>query len=61
MTASVFFRLLTARTDHARPPYDGKLRELKPDLNWLTVESQYILPLPDVWKYPPLPMNIIYS
>jgi len=48
-------------TDQARPPDDGKLRDLKPDLNWLTVASQHLLPKPGVWKYPPLPLNIIYT
>ncbi len=48
-------------TNHARPPDDGKLRELRPDLYWQAVESQHILPKPRVWKYPPLPCNIIYS
>ncbi len=48
-------------TDHARPPEDGKLREIKPDLNWLTIDGQYILPKPGVWQYPPLPLNVIYS
>jgi len=48
-------------TDQARPPDDGKLREIKPDLSWLTVAGQHILPKPGVWKYPPLPYHIIYS
>ena len=48
-------------TDQARPPDDGKLREIKPDLSWLTVGGQHILPKPGVWKYPPLPFNVIYS
>ncbi len=48
-------------TDQARPPDDGKLREMKPDLSWLTVAGQHILPKPGVWKYPPLVCNIIYS
>jgi hypothetical protein len=48
-------------TDQARPPDDGKLREIKPDLSWLTVGGQHILPKPGVWKYPPLNFNIIYS
>jgi len=50
-----------ALTSQARPPEDGKLRDLKPDLNWLTVGDQHILPKPGVWKYPPLPVNFIYS
>ena len=48
-------------TNQARPPDDGKLRELKPDLYWLSVANQHILPRPGIWKYPPLPMNVIYS
>jgi hypothetical protein len=48
-------------TDHARPPDDGKLREIKPDLNWLSVGTQLILPRPGTWKYPPLPLNFIYT
>ncbi len=48
-------------TDHSRPPDDGKLRDLKPDLNWLSVGGQHILPRPGVWKYPPLPINLIYT
>jgi len=48
-------------TDQAKPPDDGKLRELKPDLNWLTVNNQHIMPIPGVWACPPLPFNIIYS
>jgi hypothetical protein len=48
-------------TSQARLPEDGKLRELKPDLNWLTVGEQHILPKPGVWKYPPLPVNVIYT
>ena len=48
-------------TDPARSPDDGKLRELIPDLYWLTVGGQHILPKPGVWKYPPLSLNVIYS
>ncbi len=48
-------------TSHARPPEDGKLREIKPDLNWLTVGEQHIIPKPNVFKYPPLGVNLIYT
>jgi hypothetical protein len=48
-------------TSPARLPEDGRLRDLKPDLNWLTVGDQHILPKPGVWKYPPLPVNAIYT
>ena len=54
------FQAIYALTNHARPPDDGKLREINPDVNWHTVGDQYILPRPGVQKYPPLPMNWIY-
>ncbi len=50
-----------SQTSQARPPEDGKLRDIKPDLNWLTVGDQHVLPKPNVWKYPPLPVNVIYT
>lgn len=55
------FQVTYYLTSHARPPDDGKLREFKPDLYWQTVDGQYIMPKPGVWKYPPLPHNIIYT
>jgi hypothetical protein len=55
------FQATYAYTNHARPPDDGKLRDLKPDLYWLTVGSQHIMPKPHNWRYPPLYMNFIYS
>ncbi len=55
------FQATYALTNYARPPDDGKLREIKPDLNWLSVGGQHILPKPGVWKYPPLPLNVIYT
>jgi len=48
-------------TSQARPPEDGKLRDIKPDLYWLTVGEQHILPKPGVWNYPPLPVNVVYT
>ncbi len=55
------FHVKYANTSPAKPPEDGKLRELKPDLSWLRVDSQLLVPKPGVWKYPPLPVNLIYS
>ena len=55
------FQSTYSYTDQARPPDDGRLREIKPDLRWLSVVTQQLLPLPDVWKYPPLSLNVIYS
>ena len=55
------FQASYSRTSHARDPEDGKLREIKPDLNWLTVGEQHLLPKPGVWKYAPIPLNVIYT
>ncbi|VEN75189.1 conserved hypothetical protein [Candidatus Desulfarcum epimagneticum] len=55
------FRAKYSNTEHACEPADGKLREMKPDLSWITVESQRLLPKPDAVKMPPVPMNVIYS
>ena len=55
------FQTTYAYTDQARPPDDGKLRDINPELYWLTVGGQHILPKPGVWKYPPLPLNLIYT
>lgn len=55
------FQVTYAYTNHARPPDDGKLREINPDVNWLTVGQEHILPKPGVKKYPPLPINLVYT
>jgi hypothetical protein len=55
------FQASYAYNNPARPPEDGKLREIKPDLNWLSVDAQQVLPKPGVRSAPPLPLNIIYS
>jgi hypothetical protein len=55
------FQATYSYTNHARMPDDGKLREIKPDLNWLSVAGQHIIPKPGVWKYHPLSINLIYT
>ena len=55
------FQVTYAYTNHARPPDDGKLREINPDVNWLAVGQEHILPKPGVAKYPPLPISMVYS
>ena len=54
-------QVIYAYTSHARPPVDGKLREINSDLYWLTVGAQQILPKPYNWTSPPLQINLIYS
>jgi len=55
------FQVTYAFTNHARPPDDGKLREINPDVNWLTIGQEHIVPKPGVLKYPPLPVSWVYS
>jgi hypothetical protein len=55
------FQVSYAYTNYARPPDDGKLREINPDVNWLTVGQEHLLPKPGVHKYPPLPIGFIYT
>jgi hypothetical protein len=55
------FQATYLNTYHSRAPEDGKLRDIKPDLNWITVGEEHILPRPGVRKYPPLPLNVIYT
>ena len=55
------FQATYAYTAHSRPPEDGKLREINPDFNWLTVGEEHVLPLPGVSKYPPINLTLIYT
>ena len=55
------FQATYNHTSHARPPDDGKIRDLKPDLSWATVSGQHIIPKPGVLKRPPLSLNVIYA
>jgi len=55
------FQATYSPTNHSRFPDDGKLRDLKPDLSWLTIGGQHLLPKPGVWKRPPIALNVIYS
>jgi len=59
--AVCIFQATYAQTTQSRPPEDGKLRDIKSDLYWLAVGEQHILPKPGVWKYAPLPINVIYT
>ncbi len=55
------FQVTYAYTDHSRPPDDRKLREINPDVNWLTVGEEHVLPKLGVSKYPPINFNLIYT
>lgn len=47
-------------TSHALPSEGGRLRELNPDTNWLTVSREQILPKPSVLVYSPIPYKMVY-
>ncbi len=55
------FQATYSFTNNSRPPEDGKLREMNPDLYWLTVGEQHLLPRPGIWDQLPLAFNVIYS
>ncbi len=55
------FNTLYSYTVHALPPEGGRLREINPDTNWLTVSLEQILPKPDVLNYSPISFKTIYS
>ena len=55
------FQVFYQPTVYARPPEDGKLRELNPDYQWLTVARQHIIPKPTVIDARPLIFNTIYN
>ena len=55
------FQASYAYTTYSRPPEDNKLREINPDVNWLTVGAEHLLPKPGVKKYPPINLNLIYT
>lgn len=47
-------------TPHALPSEGGRLRDLKPDINWLTVSREMILPKPSASLHPPIPYKKVY-
>lgn len=55
------FHVKYDHTLHALPSEGGRLRELKPDTNWLTVSEEHILPKPSVVSHPPIPYKMVYS
>ncbi len=48
-------------TEWGLPPSDGKLRILKPDYNWLSVDTEMILPLQHAVSFRPLLVKYIYK
>ncbi len=48
-------------TEWGTPPSDGKLRILKPDYSWLSVDTEMILPRPHAIGFGPLLVKYIYK
>jgi hypothetical protein len=55
------FQVVYRNTIHSKPPEDGKLRELRPDFQWLTVSDQLLVPLPGHNDIYPVPYSTIYT
>jgi hypothetical protein len=55
------FQVTYEHTPLASFPKNGKLRGLKPDQSWLTINGQHILPIPGNITIDPLAVNIVYA
>ena len=55
------FQVTYSSTEFARPPGGGEPRKLQPDYNWLTVDKQLIVPLPDQADVYPVHYKTIYA
>ncbi len=55
------FQVVYRNTIHSKPPEDGKIRELKPDYQWLTVSDQLLMPLRGHTDVYPIPYSTIYT
>ncbi|MDH3896596.1 MAG: hypothetical protein OEV18_04270 [Deltaproteobacteria bacterium] len=55
------FQVVYRNTIHSKPPEDGKLRDLRPDFQWLTVSDQLLVPLPGHNDTYPVPYSTIYT
>ncbi len=55
------FQVVYRNTPYSKTPDDGKLRELHPDYQWLTIHDQLLLPLPSQQEAYPLRYHTVYS
>ncbi len=60
-SAVFIFRVIYSHTPPALPPDDGKMRDIKPELFWLTVKYEHILPLPGIRDADPIRVNLLYT
>jgi hypothetical protein len=55
------FQVTYSRNEHSKPPTDGKLREVKSDLQWLRIRNQLLMPKPGSLDSRPIRYQIIYD
>ncbi|MDH5508826.1 MAG: hypothetical protein OEZ32_00555 [Nitrospinota bacterium] len=55
------FQVVYVHTEHSKPPADGKMRELKPDLQWTRVRQQLLLPNKENNSVRPLSYQVVYD
>jgi hypothetical protein len=60
-SGTAIFQVVYVRNDHSNPPTDGKLREFNPDVQWLNVASQTLIPKPSNRLVRPIWYDTIYD
>lgn len=54
-------QVIYGANDHSKPPINSKLRELKPDLQWLRIAHQFLVPKSKYASSRPIKYQIIYD
>ncbi|HEB72383.1 MAG TPA: hypothetical protein ENI77_07150 [Nitrospirae bacterium] len=55
------FQVIYAHNEHSKPPADGKLRDLNPDVSWLRIRKQLLLPKSSFPFVRPIQYQTIYD
>ncbi|VAX21269.1 hypothetical protein MNBD_NITROSPINAE01-1301 [hydrothermal vent metagenome] len=55
------FLVVYAANEHSKPPADGKLRELKADVQWQRIRKQLLIPISKYSATRPIRYQIIYD
>ncbi len=55
------FMVVYKPNEHSKPPVDGKLRDLNPDVQWLRVHNQLLIPLSQYPNVRPIRYQTIYD
>ncbi len=54
-------QVVYTHNEHSKPPIDGKMRDLKVDLQWLRIRNQLLLPKTSTRSVRPIKYQIIYD